>query len=71
MSFHLLYALPSNQTLPTVNVEFQPSTWVKLRELPSPFSYDEALLLCEAGNGSWIAWIPEYGEIQLFPGQFY
>ncbi|MBW4521442.1 MAG: hypothetical protein KME16_17310 [Scytolyngbya sp. HA4215-MV1] len=49
----------------------QPSTWVRLRELPSTYSFDEALLLCRAADDRWLAWIPDFGEILLEPGQFY
>jgi hypothetical protein len=56
-------------TQPNCNTKLQASTWVKLRELPSPYSYDEALLLCQTEDCSWIAWIPEYGEIKLYSWQ--
>jgi hypothetical protein len=49
----------------------QPSTWVRLRELPSTYSFSEALLLCKAADERWVAWIPDFGEIMLEPGQFY
>jgi hypothetical protein len=45
--------------------ELQPSTWVKLSQVPSSFSFDEALLLCQCSQEEWIAWIPDYGEIVL------
>jgi len=48
----------------------QPNIWVKLLELPSPYSQDEALLLCEDTPGTWAVWIPEYGETTLTNGQF-
>ncbi|ARI83171.1 Genome sequencing data, contig C319 (fragment) [Microcystis aeruginosa PCC 9808] len=38
--------------------------------LPSPYSFDEALLLCEQDQGRWVAWIPDFGEIILIEGQF-
>ncbi len=50
--------------------ELQPSTWVKLLELPSPFSFDEALLLCQNSQDEWLAWIPDYGEAVLHTRQF-
>ena len=49
---------------------FQASTWVKLLELPTPFSSDEALLLCQDSEDQWLAWVPDYGEIVLHPNQF-
>ena len=49
----------------------QPLTWVRLRELPSVYSFNEALLLCKATDDHWVAWIPDFGEIMLEPWQFY
>lgn len=50
--------------------ELQPSRWVKLLELPSPFSFDEALLLCKCSDSEWLAWIPDWGEAVLDTRQF-
>jgi hypothetical protein len=47
------------------------NTWVKLSQLPSPFSFDEALLLCQVSFDEWLAWIPDYGEIRLNVTQFH
>lgn len=47
------------------------NTWVKLSQLPSPFSFDEALLLCQISFDEWLAWIPDYGEIRLNVAQFH
>lgn len=49
----------------TFESEFEPSTWVKLRQRPDPFSSDEALLLCQCSTERWIAWVPNHGEIVL------
>jgi hypothetical protein len=40
-------------------------TWVKLWQLPSPFSFEEALLLCPLSHDQWLAWIPDHGEAVL------
>jgi hypothetical protein len=45
--------------------------WVKLRDRPHPFSDDEALLLCEADAGQWLAWVSGFGQITLQLGEFY
>lgn len=45
-------------------------TWVQLLELPSPFSHDEALLLCQHSEDKWVAWIPNHGEAILHANQF-
>lgn len=48
----------------------QPNAWVKLRELPSTYSHDEALLLCQVGKDEWLAWVPDRGEAVLHAYQF-
>jgi hypothetical protein len=47
------------------------NTWVKLLELPSPHSFDKALLLYRFSLKEWIAWVPNYGEIRLNENKFY
>lgn len=49
--------------------KFQADNWVHLLELPSTFSFDEALLLCELSEDEWVAWIPDYGEAVLHTRQ--
>ncbi|MBG1244749.1 hypothetical protein [Nostoc sp. NZL] len=41
------------------------STWVTLLQLPNPFSFDEALLLCPVSADEWLVWIPDHGEAIL------
>ncbi len=50
--------------------ELQPGKWVKLLDLPSAFSFDEALLLCQCSAREWVAWIPDSGEEVLHTSQF-
>lgn len=50
--------------------EFKPDSWVKLLKLPSRFSFDEALLLCQISEDDWVAWIPDHGEEVLHVSQF-
>jgi hypothetical protein len=54
----------------TSQQRFQAATWVHLLELPSPFSHDEALLLCQNSEDEWVAWIPDHGEAVLHSRQF-
>ncbi len=54
----------------TAEQEFQASTWVQLREPPSPYSHDEALLLCQHSDTEWMVWIPDHGEMILHRSQF-
>lgn len=63
-SFLNKFITPSQQ-------EFQPNTWVQLLELPSTYSYEEALLLCQLSADEWIAWIPSHGEAVLKNSQFH
>jgi hypothetical protein len=53
---------PSHNIAPE---DFPPSTWVPLKHRPTPFSADEALLLCQCSHDRWLAWVPNYGEINL------
>ncbi len=48
----------------------QPGAWVKLLQLKSPFSFDEALLLCQCGENKWLVWIPDCGEAAIDTSQF-
>ncbi|MDZ8094694.1 MAG: hypothetical protein RM049_19525 [Nostoc sp. DedQUE04] len=50
--------------------QLRASTWVKLLQLPNPFSFDEALLLCPVSADEWLAWIPDHGEAILNIRQF-
>lgn len=54
--------------LPT---DFASSTWVRLAKPLSPFSHDEAMLLCQASAEEWIAWVPDHGEVMLHLSEFY
>lgn len=54
-----------NCSTKTLAKPLQAATWVKLRELPNPYSHDEALLLCQHSDTEWIVWIPDHGEMIL------
>ncbi|WP_026735348.1 hypothetical protein [Fischerella sp. PCC 9605] len=56
--------------LKTKQQHFQTGSWVKLLELPNPYSFDEALLLCPISENEWVAWIPDHGEALLHTRQF-
>jgi hypothetical protein len=49
----------------------QADIWVKLRDRPNDYSDDEALLVCETGEGGWLGWVPSFGQISLKPSEFY
>jgi hypothetical protein len=46
-------------------------TWVKLLQPPSGYGFDEAKLLCQASPNTWLAWVPDHGEVILNRSQFY
>lgn len=50
--------------------DYQPSTWVKLNEIPHQMSFDEALLLCQESDQQWWVWIPDFGQVLLPTSQF-
>lgn len=52
-------------------ITYNRDSWVKLIELPSEYSSEEALLLCQVSTDSWLAWVPNHGEIQLNRSDFY
>ncbi len=61
----------SNQLdISSVEREWQASAWVQLRERPTPYSHDEALLLCQHSDTEWVVWIPDCGEMVLHQSQF-
>lgn len=47
------------------------NTWVELRQPPSDYAFNEALLLCEVRPDRWTAWVPGYGTIELDTTEFY
>jgi hypothetical protein len=52
--------------------KLEPNFWVKLWSPLTPFSHDEALLLCQASDSEsrWIVWIPNHGEAVLDISEF-
>jgi hypothetical protein len=65
--------LTTSPVLSESSAEFvpEPNLWVKLRDPLSAYSFDEALLLCQRAGDSWIAWVPDLGEVGLNRHQFY
>jgi hypothetical protein len=55
----------------TVPAALGSGTWVRLKNPPTPYSFEEALILCEQDEGRWVVWIPNFGEMILIEGQFY
>ena len=57
--------IKANFTQAALENALQPGQWLKLESVPSPFAYDEALLLCRVSQREWISWVPNYGEYIL------
>lgn len=60
----------SNQPNYSTPEEWEASTWVQLQAPLSPYSEDEALLLCQHSDTEWVVWVPGYGETILDRCQF-
>lgn len=56
---------------PVCHVTYNRDAWVKLINPPSRFSHEEALLLCQESPDTWVAWVPDYGEVILSKNDFY
>lgn len=66
------FTMATPDTATPIEAAFTPQQglWVQLRNRPSDYAFDQALLLCETFPGEWVAWIPSFGEITLTRGQF-
>ncbi|MBE9139494.1 hypothetical protein IQ254_20215 [Nodosilinea sp. LEGE 07088] len=53
------------------HITYTRDTWVKLLQAPSVYAADEAKLLCQASNNSWVVWVPDHGEVVLDRSHFY
>ncbi|MEB3292268.1 MAG: hypothetical protein VKJ24_03835 [Synechococcales bacterium] len=56
---------------PVCHITYTRDTWVKLLELPSPYAFAEAMLICLASPDTWVAWVPDHGEVRIDRSQFY
>lgn len=45
--------------------------WVKLFQSPNEYGFDEAKLLCQKSSDTWVAWVPDHGEVVLDKSDFY
>lgn len=78
MTHSTVQSQPQSPTAPSVetplcipDLNYTRTSWVKLHHLPNPYSFDEALLLCQESDEQWRAWIPDHGEIILSQSEFY
>jgi hypothetical protein len=56
---------------PVCHITYNRDAWVKLLQLPSKYAFNEAKLLCQASSDTWIAWVPDHGEVILNRSDFY
>lgn len=56
---------------PVCHITYTRDTWVKLLQRNSEYAFDEAVLLCQESPDTWVAWVPDYGEVVLDRSQFY
>ncbi|UAJ72412.1 hypothetical protein IQE94_15270 [Synechocystis sp. PCC 7339] len=52
-------------------ITYNRDTWVKLLEIPGDYAFDEAKLLCQDSSTTWVAWVPDHGEVVLDRSNFY
>jgi len=63
--------LASDWHYPLCQITYNRDSWVKLIQLPSDYSADEAKLLCQESAEIWVAWVPDHGEVVLNRSDFY
>lgn len=56
---------------PVCHITYNRDTWVKLLQPPSDYAFEEAKLLCQESPMTWVAWVPDYGEVVLDRSDFY
>lgn len=56
---------------PVCHITYNRDAWVKLLQPPSDYGFDEAKLLCQKSPDTWIAWVPDCGEVVLDRSHFY
>ncbi|MGD1861505.1 MAG: hypothetical protein ACFB0E_16240 [Leptolyngbyaceae cyanobacterium] len=59
------------QKYPCCHLNYQRGAWVKLLQRPNYQGTDQAQLLWQESATTWIARIPNHGEIVLDRSQFY
>lgn len=56
---------------PVCHITYSRDAWVKLLQIPGGHAFDEAKLLCQESPSTWVAWVPDYGEVTLDRSAFY
>ncbi|NJN87478.1 MAG: hypothetical protein HC881_15680 [Leptolyngbyaceae cyanobacterium SL_7_1] len=56
---------------PVCQITYNRDAWVKLLQTSSVYGFDEAKLLCQESATTWVAWVPDQGEVVLDRSDFY
>lgn len=56
---------------PVCHMTYNRDAWVKLLQPLNEYGFDEAKLLCQESSDTWVAWVPDSGEVRLNRSQFY
>lgn len=56
---------------PVCHITYTRDTWVKLLTSQGEYAFDEAKLLCQESSNSWVAWVPDCGEVAIDRSHFY
>jgi hypothetical protein len=56
---------------PICHITYNRDAWVKLLQPISDYSFDKAKLLCQESSETWMAWVPDHGEVLLDRSHFY
>ncbi len=56
---------------PACHITYTRDTWVTLLNPLGQYAYEEAKLLCPESPTTWVAWVPDHGEIILDRSHFY
>ncbi|OKH28394.1 hypothetical protein [Chroogloeocystis siderophila] len=56
---------------PVCHITYTRDTWVKLLQSPGEYAFAEAKLLCQESSDTWLAWVPDHGEVLLDQSDFY
>lgn len=56
---------------PVCHITYNRDTWVRLLQTLSGDAFDEAKLLCQESPTTWVAWVPDHGEVTLDRSAFY
>lgn len=57
--------------VPACHITYTRDEWVKLLQPPSEYAADQAQLLCQESTDTWVAWVPDHGEVVLNRSNFY